>query len=117
MDEGQTNNGQKKKGQKDKQRSTKHAHNTKDRLTGTPLKTGGEIRCSGRVSSSSSTSGTRGVHLSIERLGEFSNLFKFNILSHVCCNEESVIFYFRFMYETQRPRIQIRLLVIHYVRC
>ena len=33
-------NGQKKKGQKDKQRSTKHTHKTKDRVTRTPLKTG-----------------------------------------------------------------------------
>jgi hypothetical protein len=30
-------NGQKKKVQKDKQRSTKHTHKTKDRLTRTPL--------------------------------------------------------------------------------
>jgi len=43
----------------DKQRSTKHTHETKDRVTQTPLKTGGELRCSGRVSSSWSTSGTR----------------------------------------------------------
>jgi hypothetical protein len=34
--------------QKDKQRSTKHTHKTKDRITRTPLKTGGEPRCSGR---------------------------------------------------------------------
>jgi hypothetical protein len=39
----------KEKVQKDKQRSTKHTHKTKDRVTGTPLKTGGELRCSGRV--------------------------------------------------------------------
>jgi hypothetical protein len=31
-------NGQKKKVQKDKQRSTKHTHKTKDRETRTPLK-------------------------------------------------------------------------------
>ena len=48
-------NDQKKK---DKQRSTKHTHKTKDRVTRTPLKTGGERRCSGRVSSSFSTSGS-----------------------------------------------------------
>jgi hypothetical protein len=29
----------KEKGQKDKLRSTKHTHKTKDRVTGTPLKT------------------------------------------------------------------------------
>jgi hypothetical protein len=31
---------QTEKGQKDKQRSTKHTHKTKDRVTRTPLKTG-----------------------------------------------------------------------------
>jgi hypothetical protein len=36
---------------------------TKDRVTRTPLKTGGELRCSRRVSSSYSTSGTRCVNL------------------------------------------------------
>ena len=35
--------------QKDKQRSTKHTHKTKDRGTRTPLKSGGKLRCSGRV--------------------------------------------------------------------
>jgi hypothetical protein len=49
--------------QKDKQRSTKHTYKTKDRVTRTPLKTGGELRCSGRVSSSCSTSGTRRINL------------------------------------------------------
>jgi hypothetical protein len=34
-----------KKIQKDKQRSTKHTYKTKDRVTRTPLKTGGEFRC------------------------------------------------------------------------
>jgi len=36
-------NGQKKKVQKDKQRSTKHTYKNKDRVTRTPLKTGGEL--------------------------------------------------------------------------
>ena len=53
-------NGRRKK---DKQRYTKHTHNTKDRVTRTPLKTGAELRCSGRVGSSCSTSGTRRVNL------------------------------------------------------
>jgi hypothetical protein len=48
----------KEKVQKDKQRSTKHTHKTKDRVTRTPLKTGDEVRWSGRVSRSCSTSGT-----------------------------------------------------------
>ena len=42
--------------QKDKQRFTKHTHKAKYRVTRTPLKTGGELRCSGRVSSCRSTS-------------------------------------------------------------
>jgi hypothetical protein len=53
----------KTKVQKDKQRSTKHAYRTKDRATRTPPKTGCELRCSGRVSSSCSTSDTRHVNL------------------------------------------------------
>ena len=55
----QTTQWPKEKGQKDKQRSTKHTYKTKDRVTRTPQKTGGELRYSGRVSSSCSTSGTR----------------------------------------------------------
>jgi len=39
----------KEKVQKDKQWSTKHKYKTKDRVTRTPLKIGGELRCSGRV--------------------------------------------------------------------
>jgi hypothetical protein len=35
--------------QKDKQRSTKHTYKTKDRVTRTPLKPGGELMCSGRL--------------------------------------------------------------------
>jgi hypothetical protein len=38
-----------KKGHKDKQRSTKHTHTTKDRVPRTPLITGGELRCSRKV--------------------------------------------------------------------
>jgi hypothetical protein len=53
----------KEKVQKEKQRSTKHTYKAKDRVAGTPLKTGGELRYSRRVSSSYSTSGTRHVNL------------------------------------------------------
>ena len=56
-------NGQKKNVQKDKQRSTKHIYKTTDRVTRIPLNTGGELMCSGRVSSSCSTSDTRRVNL------------------------------------------------------
>jgi hypothetical protein len=44
---------------KDKQ----HTHKTAKRVTRTPLKAGGEITCSGMVSSSCSTRGTRRVNL------------------------------------------------------
>jgi gas vesicle protein len=40
--EEQTTQWPKEKVQQDKQRSTKHIHKTKDRVTRTPLKTGGE---------------------------------------------------------------------------
>jgi hypothetical protein len=46
FEEEQTTQWPKEKVQKDKQRSTKHTHKTKDRLTRTQLKTGGELRCS-----------------------------------------------------------------------
>jgi hypothetical protein len=54
--EEQTTQWPKEEVQKDKQRSTEHTHETKDRVTRTPLKAGGEVMCSGRVSSSCSTS-------------------------------------------------------------
>jgi hypothetical protein len=50
----------KEKGLKDKQDITQK---TKDRVTRTPLKTNGELGCSGRVSSSYSTSDTRRLTL------------------------------------------------------
>ena len=53
----------KRRGQNDKQRSTKYTHKTKDRVTRTILTTGGDLRCSGRVSSSYSTIDTRRVNL------------------------------------------------------
>ena len=58
IEDEQTTQWPKEKVQKDKQRSTKHTYKTKDRVTRTPLKTGGELRCSGRVGSSCSTSDT-----------------------------------------------------------
>ena len=45
--EEQTTQRSKVKGQKVKQRSTKHTHKTTDRVTRTPLNTGGELRYSG----------------------------------------------------------------------
>ena len=51
-EEEQTTQWPKERVQKDKQRSTKHTYKTKDRVTRTPPKTRGELRCSRRVSSS-----------------------------------------------------------------
>ena len=62
IEEEQTIQWPKEKLQKDKQRSTKHIHDTKDRVTRIPLETGCELRCSGTVSSSCSTSDTRINH-------------------------------------------------------
>jgi hypothetical protein len=63
IEEEQTTQWSKEKVQKDKQRSRKYTHKTKDRVTGTPLKTGSELMCSGRVGSCCSTSDTRRVNL------------------------------------------------------
>jgi hypothetical protein len=63
IEEEQTPRWPKEKVHRDKQWSTKHTYKTKDRVTRTPLKTGDELRCSGRVSSSCSTSGTCRVNL------------------------------------------------------
>ena len=52
IEEEQTTQWPKEEVQKDKQRSTKHTNKTKDRVTLTPLNTGGELMCSGRVGSS-----------------------------------------------------------------
>jgi len=53
----------KRKKTKNKQRSTKHTHKPEDGVTRTPLKTGGEFMCYGRVGSFCSTSGTRRANL------------------------------------------------------
>ena len=63
IEEEQKTQWSKEKVQKDKQRTRKHTYKTKDRVTRTPLKTGGELMCSGRVSSSCFTSDTRRVNL------------------------------------------------------
>jgi hypothetical protein len=59
VEEEQTTQYPKEKVQKDKQRSTTYTYKAKDRVTRSPLKTGDELRCSGRVGSSCSTSGIR----------------------------------------------------------
>jgi hypothetical protein len=47
IEDEQTKQWPKEKLQKDKQRSTKDTHKTKNRVKRTPLKTGGELRCYG----------------------------------------------------------------------
>jgi hypothetical protein len=47
----------------DKQRSTNYIHKSEDRVTQTQIKTGGELRRSGMVNSSSTTSDTHRVNL------------------------------------------------------
>ena len=74
-------NGQKKKEQKDKQRSTKHTHKTKDRVMRTPLSTGGEPRCSRRVGSYCSSSDT------CRRV----NLVTNPVISHECGKDREVL--------------------------
>ena len=61
--EEQTTQWPKGKVQKNKQRPTKHTHKSKYRVTRTRLKTWGELRCSGRVSSSCSTRDNRRVNI------------------------------------------------------
>jgi hypothetical protein len=53
----------KEKGQRTNNNLQNITHRTRDRATRTPLKTGGEPRCSGRVGSSCSTCDNRGVTL------------------------------------------------------
>ena len=59
IEEDQTTQWPKEKVQKDKRWSSKDTYKTTDRVTRAPLKTGGELRCSGRISSSCSTSVNR----------------------------------------------------------
>ena len=56
-------NGQKKKVKRSNNNLQNITHNIKDRVSRSPLKTGGELMCSGRVGSSCSTNGTRRVNL------------------------------------------------------
>ena len=69
--------------QKVKQRST---YKTKDRETGTPLTTGGELRCSGKVSSSCYTSDKPGDKSGM-RKGLGSAYDKWNIYVVICDTE------------------------------
>ena len=91
IEEEQTTQGSKEKVQMDKQRSIKCTHKTKDRVTRTSLKIRGELRCSGRVSSSCSTIGTCPVNLvtnpvikSWMRKGQRSVYNKWNISVVIC---------------------------------
>ena len=81
--EEQTTQWPKEKGQKDKQRSTKHTHKSKDRVKRIPLKTGSELRYSGRVNSSCSTITNRKV-LTVFYLGDSLHVVFF---VHMCVND------------------------------
>ena len=83
--------------QKDKQRSTKHTHKTKDRVTRTPLKNEGELRCSGRVCSfcCSIFSFVFSVLLSVVGISIFSLIIIFTTskgLQHIGAPEFSPVF-------------------------
>ena len=82
-------NGQMKKYKKNKQRSITHTHKTKDRVPRTLLNTGGELRYSGRVGSSCTTSGTSRVNL-VTKIMLFFNNVNLNVsitgLYAVCLN-------------------------------
>ena len=82
IEEEQTTQWPREKVQKDKQLSTKHTYKGKYRVTQTPLKTGGELWVSGRVSNSCSTSSTiykyictlwRYYHVVIHMIYDFKN--------------------------------------------
>ena len=62
-------NGQKKKDKRTNNDLHNITHKTKDRVTRTPIKTGGELRCSEKVDSSCATSGIRRVTLTSGDLG------------------------------------------------
>jgi len=82
-----------------------HTYKIKDRLTRTPLKTGGELRWSGRVSSSCSTSGTRHFNLVMKVFSEtyrahyirylrfYLTIYSTSCLSSSCvlCVQEAVV--------------------------
>jgi hypothetical protein len=86
----------KKKGQNDKQQCKKHTHKTKDRETRTPLKSGGKPRCSWRVSSSYSISGTRRTNLitnpviSLELGKDRESVYKWNISVGICYTDNNI---------------------------
>ena len=73
-------NGRKKINKKYKQRSTKHTHKTRDRVTRTPLNIGGEPMCPGRASNSWSSSDTQRKSPLNTHLKKKASLFIFQII-------------------------------------
>jgi hypothetical protein len=61
-------------------------YKTKDRVTRTPLKTGGELRSSGKVGSSCSTSGTHRVNLVTNPMRKGPVYDKWNIYIYIRCH-------------------------------
>jgi len=67
---------------------------TNDRVTRTPLKTGDELRCSGRVNSSCSTSGTRRVTLVTNPVISHKTLFSEQLVELSLYTLTSFVFIF-----------------------
>ena len=88
----------KEKGQKQKQRPAKHTYKTTDGVTRTTLKTGGELRCFGRVGRSCSTSDIRYVNL-VNLGGHGDMVRKMTCItdkSMTCCKMSAFCAKFRF---------------------
>jgi hypothetical protein len=64
----------KRKSTKGKQRCTKHTYKTKDRVTRTPLKTGGELMCF-TMSMSSSNLGNNYLRLNCNVWEDFMSIY------------------------------------------
>ena len=100
IEEEQTAQWPKEKGQKNKERSTKHRYKTKDRVTRTPLKPGGELRCSGRVGSSCSTSDTR---RSLESRYQHQVLMLSDTYTGLCVSPVSLLYLLTMSSTLSRP--------------
>jgi hypothetical protein len=110
IEEEQTTQWPKEKVEKDKQRSIKHIYKTKDRVTRTPQKTGGDLMCSGRVISSCSTSDTRYL-LSHSTLTSF--IIRLNVKRPLLSRSTWNVTYYQTQRETS-PIITLNGNVTHY---
>jgi hypothetical protein len=81
----QTTQWPKEKVENDNQRSTKHTYKTKGRVTRAPLKTGGELRCSGRVT----------VPARRTRYGNVKNTLSYTLCYIVTCSHDDRMLCFK----------------------